>query len=62
MACYNKVMLKTIYYSIVCFSNKIIEMEEAKKKKEPMELKNKDLLFSCVDSQIEIKKNLSKSF
>jgi len=33
---YNKkegFMLKTISYSIVCFSNKIIEMEEAKKKR-----------------------------
>ena len=33
---YNKsedFMLKTISYSIVCFSNKIIEMEEEKKKK-----------------------------
>ena len=36
ISCYNKkeyYILKTISYSIVCFSNKIIEMEEEKKKK-----------------------------
>ena len=56
-------MLKTISYSIVCFSKLIIELEEAKnKKEEPREIKNNDLIFSCVDGIREIKKIFQKVF
>lgn len=54
--------MKTISYSIVCFSKLIIDIEESKKKGTRKRINNNNLIFSCVDSLIEIRKIFQKIF
>ena len=55
-------MLKTISYSIVFFSKKILDIENSKKNNEKIEIKNSDYFFACIDSWIEIQKIFQKIF